>query len=62
MFHRDRPALSSLLRRWHSFFRASVTAFVGRGTRDDWEPLYAGDPRFRDEEYEVVFATTRSVN
>jgi hypothetical protein len=59
---RNLPAFYSLLRRWRSFFNASVTAFFGRGKRDEWEPLFADDPRFRDEAYEVVFATTRSVN
>ncbi len=61
MFHKDLPAFSSLWICLRSSL-AALMACVGPGRADDWEPLYADDPRFRDEDYEVVFATTRSVN
>ena len=57
MFSRDLPGFSSLL----MCLRACLTVLVGSRRTDEWGPLYANDPRFQDEEYEVVFATTRSV-
>jgi len=43
-------------------FLAALAAVVGPGKADGWEPLFADDPRFHDADYEVVFATARSVN
>lgn len=61
MFHQDLPGFSSLLMRLRSSLTA-LAAVVGPGKADGWEPLFADDPRFQDEAYEIVFATTRSVN
>lgn len=58
MPERNLAGFSSLLGR----LCACLAAFVGPRRSDEWEPLYANDPRFQDEDYEVVFATTRSVN
>ena len=58
MLNRDLPLFSSLLR----CLRSCLTVLVGTRGEDEWEPIYAGDPRFQDEEYEFVLATTRSVN
>lgn len=60
MFSKDLPASSPFWSTLCSFIRASATAFFGPGKMDEWEPLYANDPRFDDDDYEVVFATTRS--
>jgi len=61
MSPKDLPTVSSFLTRLHSSL-AVLTFRIGPRTSDEWEPLYANDPRFQDENYEVVFATTRSVN
>lgn len=61
MFPKDLPLFSLFLMRLRSSL-AVLTIRVGPRTSDEWEPLYANDPRFQDENYEVVFATTRSVN
>lgn len=58
MLIRDLPMFSSLL----ACLRSCLTVLVGTRGKDEWEPIYAGDPRFQDEEYELVLATTRSVN
>ena len=58
MPRRNLAGFSSLLGRLY----ASLVAFIGPRESDEWEPLYANDPRFQDEDYQVVFATTRSVN
>jgi len=58
MFLKDLPIFSSFL----TCLRSCLTVLVGSRKTDEWEPLYANDPRFQDENYEVVFATTRSVN
>ncbi len=58
MPRRNLTGFSSLLGRLYTY----VAAFIGPRRSDEWEPLYANDPRFQDENYEVVFATTRSVN
>ncbi len=55
------PHISSFLMRLRSSL-AALTGIIGPRTADEWGPLYANDPRFQDEDYEVVFATTRSVN
>jgi len=61
MFSRDMPTVSSFLTRLRASL-AVLTFRLGPCTADEWEPLFANDPRFQDENYEVVFATTRSVN
>ena len=61
MFPRNLPTFSSFLTRLRASL-AVLTFRLGPRTSDEWEPLYANDPRFQDENYEVVFATTRSVN
>jgi len=61
MFSRDLPTFSSFLTRLRSSL-AALTGIIGPRAADEWEPLFANDPRFQDENYEVVFATTRSVN
>ena len=58
MLNRDLPLFSSLL----MCFRSCLIVLIGTRGKDDWEPIYANDPRFQDEEYEFVLATTRSVN
>ena len=58
MSFKDLPIFSSFL----TCLRSCLTVLVGSRRKDEWEPLHANDPRFQDENYEVVFATTRSVN
>lgn len=61
MSPKDLPTFSSFLTRLRASL-AVLTIRLGPHTADEWEPLYANDPRFQDENYEVIFATTRSVN
>ena len=58
MFPKALQTFSSFL----TCLRSCLTVLVGSRRTDEWEPLYANDPRFGDENYKVVFATTRSVN